>query len=139
MTGVSYRLLSEAEWEYAARGSNNADAARTRFSWGDTAPLCDTSAPNGAAQSTCGNGRGSWDVGSFHPNAFGLYDMHGNANEFVSDCYAPYDAPVVGACGRIVMRGGSWYSDLPGLTARDSEERDYRGSAETSFRVARSL
>ncbi|MBL8544934.1 MAG: SUMF1/EgtB/PvdO family nonheme iron enzyme [Hyphomonadaceae bacterium] len=139
MTGVTYRLLSEAEWEYAARGSNAAGAPRSRFSWGDEAPVCEPSAPNGAAQSTCPSSHGSWDVGSFPANAFGLYDMHGNAHEFVDDCYAPYDAPRSDVCERIVLRGGSWYSDLPGLTARDSEKRDYRGSVEMGFRVARSL
>jgi formylglycine-generating enzyme required for sulfatase activity len=139
MTDVTYRLLSEAEWEYAARGVTTADAPRTRFSWGDQAPVCDPASANGAAQSNCPAGHGAWEVGSFPANAFGLYDMHGNADEFVNDCYAPYDAAPSDTCERIILRGGSWYSELPGLTARYSEERDYRGSAETGFRVAREL
>ena len=78
MTGRPYRLLSEAEWEYAARAGTT-----TAYSWGDEI---------GKNNANC-NGCGSeWDsrrtapVGSFAPNQFGLYDMHGNVWEWVEDC-----------------------------------------------------
>ena len=75
MTGRQYRLLSEAEWEYAARAGT-----QTVYSWGNDV---------GKGNANC-NGCGSqWDydrpapVGSFAPNPFGLYDMHGNVLEWV--------------------------------------------------------
>ena len=78
-TSQLYRLLSEAEWEYAARAGT-----QTVYSWGDDL---------GTNRANC-NGCGSrWDfaeaapVGSFEPNSFGLYDMHGNVSEWVQDCW----------------------------------------------------
>jgi formylglycine-generating enzyme required for sulfatase activity len=77
MTGQPYRLLTEAEWEYAARAGTT-----TAYYWGDEI---------GKANANC-NGCGSqWDsretspVGSFKPNAFGLYDMAGNVWQWVED------------------------------------------------------
>ena len=79
MTGQPYRLLTEAEWEYAARAGTT-----TAYYWGDEI---------GKGNANC-NGCGSeWDnrqtspVGSFKPNAFGLYDMAGNVWQWVQDCY----------------------------------------------------
>jgi|SoiMethySBSTD1v2_1073268.scaffolds.fasta_scaffold79723_3 formylglycine-generating enzyme required for sulfatase activity len=107
-TGKTYRLLTEAEWEYAARSST-----RTAYSWGDSVDK------NKANCSGCGS---QWDnkqtapVGSFQPNAFGLHDMLGNVWEWVQDCYtrnyvgAPSDGSAVSdaaSCSR-VRRGGSW-------------------------------
>lgn len=139
-TGKSYRLLSEAEWEYAARAGSD-----TAYSWGDEI---------GIGKANC-NGCGSrWDnkqtapVGSFAPNAFGLYEMHGNALEWVEDCYqwmyrgAPTNgsARTDGDCRNRVLRGGAWgfvpstlssasrYSNSPGF-------RNYF----VGFRVARTL
>ena len=116
-TGAEYRLLSEAEWEYAARAG-----AMTKYSWGDEI---------GHNRASC-NGCGSrWDikqtapVGSFAPNAFGLHDMHGNAWEWVEDCWnddyrgAPADgsAWVGGECKYRVLRGGGWIYDRRYLRA----------------------
>ena len=91
MTGKPYRLLSEAEWEYAARAGTT-----TAYSWGDEI---------GKGNANC-NGCGSeWDgrqtapVGSFAPNQFGLYDMHGNVWEWVEDCL--HDQLRRGARGRL--------------------------------------
>lgn len=78
-TGKPYRLLSESEWEYAARAGSD-----TAYSWGDDI---------GNGNANCDGCRSQWDgistapVGSFPANAFGLHDMHGNVWEWVEDCY----------------------------------------------------
>jgi formylglycine-generating enzyme required for sulfatase activity len=111
-TGKRYRLLTEAEWEYAARGG-----ARTKYWWGDEV---------GNNRENCYNCGSRWDgrrtapVGSFAPNAFGLYDVLGNVSEWVEDCYhiGYRDAPADGSAwtqnctndtrDERVMRGGAW-------------------------------
>ena len=109
--GKPYRLLSEAEWEYAARAGST-----TKFSWGDEI------APDRANYCDDCQSRGRWDhkspkpVGAFAPNAFGLHDMHGNVFEWVEDCWnesydgAPTDGSpwTSGDCEFRVKRGGSW-------------------------------
>lgn len=125
-TGQHYRLLTEAEWEYAARAGSQA-----AFSFGaDADQICrhgnvaDRSAKGtllGAAISSiaaCDDGHAyTAPVGSFEPNAFGLYDLHGNAWEWVQDCRHDYTAPVrtAGAvesmnCAERLLRGGGWIS-----------------------------
>lgn len=113
-TGQPYRLLAEAEWEYAARAGTT-----TPFSTGAT---ISTQQANFDGTSTYGGGaKGAYrqrtlEVGSFPANAFGLHDMHGNVWEWVADCYvdsyegAPSHGSAVSeepGCSR-VMRGGSW-------------------------------
>jgi len=88
-TGAHYRLLTEAEWEYASRAGTT-----TAYPWGDSASHeyanygTDTTAGVGFA-----TGRDKWittsPVGSFPPNQFGLYDMQGNILQWVEDCFSP--------------------------------------------------
>jgi formylglycine-generating enzyme required for sulfatase activity len=116
-TGKTYRLPSEAEWEYACRAKTT-----TAFHFGETitADLANYDASN-----TYGNGpKGTYrqqttDVGSFSPNAFGLYDMHGNLYEWCADRWhqnyngAPTDGSVWESGGNTelrLIRGGSWVS-----------------------------
>jgi formylglycine-generating enzyme required for sulfatase activity len=141
MTGKPYRLLSEAEFEYAARAGT-----RTAYPWGDEI------GENNANCRGCGSkwdGRQPAPVGSFAPNQFGLHDMHGNLWQWVADCYhndyrgAPPDgsAWIEGAdCSRRVVRGGSWYLDPQDLrsavrVASPADDRD----TSLGFRVARTL
>jgi formylglycine-generating enzyme required for sulfatase activity len=103
-TGKPYRLLSEAEWEYAAR----AGTATSRY-WGDGWQA----ACKFAQVSWCGSHR-SAPVGQYQPNEYGLYDMLGNVWEWVEDCWndsykgAPTDgsAWTSGQCEERVLRGG---------------------------------
>jgi formylglycine-generating enzyme required for sulfatase activity len=141
-TGKKYRLLTEAEWEYAARAGTT-----TAYSWGDEI---------GRGNANCNSCGSQWDnkqaapVGSFRPNAFGLYDMHGNVYEWVEDAswHDSYEgAPVDGtawlqgeeASWRVV-RGGSWYYSPGDLRAasRDGYPLDSRDRY-TGFRLSRTL
>ncbi len=139
-----YRLPTEAEWEYAARGRT-----KTARWWGDAI---------GRGNANC-NGCGSeWDnrlfanVDTVASNPFGLYGVLGNAWQWTADCWHPnYDAaPQDGSawdepnCSKRVIRGGSWHN-LPVFvrsaarvgSERSSGESDY--SNLTGFRVARDL
>lgn len=147
-TGQSYRLLTESEWEYVAR-------ARTGsvYWWGDEQPAaCDTMVLNGANYAPCADNRTD-PAGTYQANLFGLYDVHGNVQEWVEDCYnASYDgAPdkgsawLSGDCSHRIVRGGSWAfsgSDfiLLGFDLRSARRKSniatHRDNR-TGFRVAR--
>jgi formylglycine-generating enzyme required for sulfatase activity len=145
-TGKSYRLLSEAEWEYAARAGTT-----TPFSTGDTIA---TDRANFNGDFVYGRGaRGdnrdrTVNVGSFRPNVWGLHDMHGNVWEWTDDCWnadyrgAPVDgsARVVGDCKFRVHRGGSWNSspELLRSANRDRDRTDERFN-NLGFRVVRTV
>ncbi len=113
-TGKTYRLPTEAEWEYACRARTS-----TLFNFGETITPdlvnYDGNYPYGSAQSGLYRQQ-TTDVGSFPPNAFGLYDMHGNVWEWCSDRWhdnyngAPTDGSSweTGTDDRRVLRGGSW-------------------------------
>ena len=153
-TGNSYRLPSEAEWEYAARAGTV-----TRYHFGnDYADVCqyanvvDLTARTEIQWVTyeatnCRDGHAySAPVGSFPANAFGLHDMHGNAWEWVEDCWnrsyrgAPSDgsAWVTGNCRRHVVRGGSWLSG-PKQVRSANRYNETPGDSHNGFRVARTL
>jgi len=139
-TGHPYRLPTEAEWEYAARAGSD-----TSYWWGnellDGHAVCDE----------CGS---EWDgertapVGQFPANPWGLFDMHGNVDEWVQDCYedsyngAPVDgsARTLAGCTHQVMRGGSWF-DIPRLIRSSSRYRHPANASRNTwgFRVALDL
>ena len=138
-TGKSYRLLSEAEYEYAARAGT-----QTAYPWGDAI---------GANDANCLGCASQWDgktapVGSFAANGFGLYDMVGNVWEWTRDCHhdtysgAPADgsAWTSGDCSRRVSRGGSGGNVARDLRSADrvSGPTDDRGPY-IGFRVGRTL
>ena len=145
--GKAYRLLTEAEWEYAARAGTT-----TAFSTGATiAPTQAQYAHNrayaGSPVLAAGPGKTA-PVGSFPANAFKLHDMHGNVWEWVEDCYAESyaGAPTDGSafvnqsCSSRVDRGGSWVSDPQDLRSAyrnwlTPTLRDFN----LGFRVARTL
>lgn len=107
-TGHTYRLPSEAEWEYSARAGSKA-----AYWWGDQI---------GQNQANCKSCSSQWDgistapVGSFKKNPFGLYDTAGNVWEWTQDCYtdsyasasSDSSAWLSGLCDRRVLRGGAW-------------------------------
>jgi len=140
MTGRPYRLLSEAEFEYAARAGT-----LTAYPWGDDIGR------NNANCVRCGS---EWDnrqpapVGSFAANRFGLHDMHGNLLQWVEDCYhdsytgAPSDGSAWTEvdCARRVVRGGQWDGNPQDLRSafRYNLTPDDRDSV-LGFRLARTL
>jgi len=136
-TGHAYRLLTEAEWEYAARAGTT-----TAFPWG---PSASHEFANYGADECCAgraSGHDQWvqtsPVGAFPPNAFGLHDMNGGALQFVQDCFAmsyaglPRDGSAyeqattlqvsgelafmngTSSCDYRILRGGNW-GDPPAL------------------------
>lgn len=168
-SGKSYRLLSESEWEYAARAGTT-----TPFAFGETLSA-DQANYNG--QYTYGSGtkgvnrKQTVPVGRFPANVFGLHDMHGNVWEWVEDCWHVEDnyedAPADGSARRLggcvidaiihstcrsekprilrdcvirAIRGGSWVNGPSVLrSATRSGARPDERSEITGFRVARSL
>ncbi len=148
-TGQRYRLLSEAEWEYAARAGS-----QTVYAWGEAEPMCDRTAPNGGyfgVGTSLGDvciEPGTLEVGAFLPNAFGLHDMGGNVSEWVQDCYtlnyarhATDGSAYTAQCsGSYSVRGGGWdsYSWQLRPSNRDYWFTDTRLNS-VGFRVARDL
>ncbi len=164
-----YRLLSEAEWEYAARAGST-----TAYPWGDTATH---ERANYGAEECCAGlaeGRDRWKytspAGAFPANAFGLHDMQGNALQWVQDCFSPSyaDLPADGspyhadsklrtegplhwmsgtrACDYRMLRGGDWGNPPAFIRSANRNWAPPPGSdpgtyrsAGVGFRVARDL
>jgi formylglycine-generating enzyme required for sulfatase activity len=139
LTGKTYRLPSEAEWEYAARAGTT-----TLYSFGDN----EAAAFSLYAWYERDSDGKTHPVGEKKPNGFGLYDMHGNVWEWVQDCHqssyqgAPTDgsAWTTGDCASRVIRGGS-YSSTTGRFRSDSRDAApiVDGGRSLGFRVATTL
>lgn len=138
VTGKPYRLPTEAEWEYMARAGTN-----TQHPWGNT---------QWNGQANCDGCSGSWDnhsflqeVGSYTPNAWGIYDVLGNVWEWTCSAYsASYNGAELNCLDidddeNIVLRGGSWFNDpwdarLSNRAYQQKWHQDYH----SGFRIAMS-
>jgi formylglycine-generating enzyme required for sulfatase activity len=130
--GRTYRLLTEAEWEYAARAGTT-----TPYSFGTT--ISQSQANFG------GNVGRTQPVGSYPANAWGLHDMHGNASEWTQDCYARGHTGALSAasqlvereeCSAHVLRGGAWNDPPQGhRSASRGTARPGSRLSSTGFRV----
>lgn len=155
-TGKTYRLPSEAEFEYADRGGTT-----TRYWWGNGTPESKVENLTGSGDRSQRGRRwsnafrgyrdGFWGpapVMSFKPNPFGLYDINGNVSEWVADCWhdsylrAPRDgsAWINPGCSSHVVRGGSWGSAPDQVRSAYRQGVDSRvRSGRVGFRVVREL
>lgn len=116
-TGKTYRLLTEAEWEYAASAGGAAESSWRNVLGKGKCAGCDKQIKY----------KQTAPVGSFQANAFGLYDMYGNVFEWVEDCHN-------GNCAEHILRGGSWYLGGDRIWGERANRCFYRG-----FRIARMM
>ena len=153
-TGKRYRLLTEAEWEYAVRaGTSSAyfwgDEANSGCAFMNGADVTAKRSNSGWTTVTCDDGvRNTAAVGKYLANAFGLHDMIGNVWEWTEDCYvnsysgAPTDGSARDTrdCAQRIVRGGAWNVYPKHLRSADRQtEAPLTRRIDTGFRVARSL
>jgi formylglycine-generating enzyme required for sulfatase activity len=126
LTGFAYRLPTEAEWELASQGGNTSSRGGISETGSSVPVACSYGNSSDVAAKTretiwagvgCNDGfLYSAPVGSLNPNSLGIFDMHGNVWEWVSDCWrATYDTEETGNDGNCkyhVLRGGSWASEF---------------------------
>lgn len=148
-TGRSYRLLTEAEWEYAARAGTTGPFSTGAMIMPSQAQYDWSNSYNGSPTSS--NPGRTASVDSFPANQFGLHDMHGNVWEWVQDCYArSYSGhPINGSayetssCSSRVVRGGSWGSLGSGPRDLRSAVRSWNAPTvriiDLGFRLARTV
>ena len=116
MTGKNFRLPTEAEWEYAARGGQQDEYTRTKGQSGTYYKYAGSDTIDDVAWYNGNSGGKTHPVGTKAPNALGLYDMGGNVWEWCSDLYGRYnDTPQTNPTGSAtgsdrVLRSGSWFS-----------------------------
>ena len=146
-SGKTWRLPTEAEWEYAARadGLSNYQSGNQPESVCSVGNIADEKAfEAGIVQqiTRCNDGAVHTNiVGSYRASAFGLYDMHGNTWEWLADCYHIYGStPSAGSCEKRVIRGGSFLT--PATSARLSNREAIKPTEQliqVGFRVVRDL
>ncbi len=126
----TYRLPTEAEWEYACRAGNS-----TEFPWGDEFR-------EDSAWCSVNSGGATQEVGTRESNAWGLYDMIGNVWEWVEDTYGPYPGgeipePVPRNGKERVLRGGGWYNvpERCRAASKTFQNPGYGSSSTSGFRV----
>ncbi len=148
-TGLTYRLPSEAEWEYVARaGKEWPFSTPTERGISASEANFNGKFPYGLGTTPGEYKRKTVAVGSYPANRFGVHDIHGNVYEFVSDCYVPQHTgnPANGAprrdgdCDASIIRGGSWVTHGYQMRAakRLKYTREHRYD-DFGFRVARSI
>ena len=133
LTGKNFRLPTEAEWEYAARGASKSRG--TLFAGSDNIDDIAWYYGNSYAVGSNSPNYGTHTVASKHANEIGLYDMSGNVFEWCSDEYAPYDVDeneTGSSLNRRVIRGGCWFN-MPSDCR--STSRDYQSHGMRTYSI----
>ena len=156
-TGEAYRLPSEAEWEYVARGGTTtarhwgeSESGQCGYANGRDATYQQANPDSEIRTFSCADGyENTAPVGTFGANGFGLHDVLGNVREWTEDCWhdsysgAPSDGgawTAGGDCSQRVVRGGSWYSVPWYLRSADRDwSRPRLRYHNVGFRVARTI